>query len=94
MPGQRVTDKIRFKIMWGIIAILGSLCIFFIRGWYNDINISKMACAEEIKKLENESKKERMEIKERVIILETIIPEVRNFMEKLDNRMSKIEFKK
>lgn len=83
MPKQRLTDKLSFKLLWTAVGILGGLCIFFIRDWYVNTNISKAACADEIKK-----------VNERVIVIETIIPEIRNFMEKLDKRMYEFEKKK
>ena len=83
MAGQRATDKLSFKLLWLILGLLGGLCAFFIKEWFMSSNLSNKVCAEEIHKLDK-----------RVTIVETIIPEIRNFMEKLDRRMGSIENKK
>lgn len=82
-PMQRLTDKLSFKILWMIIGLLAGLCIFFIRDWYSTTNLSKKIFADEI-----------VGIDRRVIVLETIIPEIKNFMEKLDEKIDRLEKKR
>jgi hypothetical protein len=82
MTRQRVTDKLTFKLLWLILGLLGGLCVFFIKDWFTSSNMSNRVCAEEIHKLDK-----------RVIVVETILPEIRNFMSRLNTRMENLEKK-
>lgn len=94
MAGKRVSDKVSFKVLWAITGMLAGLCIFFIKEWYVDINLSKKVCAQEIITKTGENKNEIIKNEKRIIVLETIIPEIRNFMQRLDYRMRNLENKK
>ena len=82
MAGIRSTDKLTFKLIWLILGLLGGLCAFFIKEWFTNSNLENKVCAEEIHKLDR-----------RVIVVETILPEIRNFMSRLNTRMENLEKK-
>jgi hypothetical protein len=82
MAGKRATDNLTFKLLWLILGLLGGLCVFFIKEWFTSSNMSNKACADEIHKLDK-----------RVTVVETILPEIRNFMSRLNTRMENLEKK-
>lgn len=72
MEDRRKIDKWITKGMVLIIGLLASFAIFAVKGWYDYTS----GCAQSIESLEN-----------RVIILETIIPEIRDSLKDIKQEL-------